>query len=261
MRPRMKPARRTRSIVGRGPRPPRPPGGGRKLPPPRAPGAPKRPAAPLPSRKPPRKKAPPRPKQPRGSMPRWLKLLFLLLVLAIFGSGGYLYYRGRASLPQLDGSLKLTGLSAPVEVLRDPFGVPHIFGTAAEDIARATGFVHAQDRLFQMELSRRLGTGTVAEVLGEPGLSLDRRVRRIGLGLAAQTELERTDPEARAILDAYAPRRERLLDRTGGQPSAGVSDTRLETAPLGTGRQLGDRQMDVASALRECIGRALARTT
>ena len=137
-------------------------------------------------------------------MPRWLKLLFLLLVLAIFGSGGYLYYRGRASLPQLDGSLKLTGLSAPVEVLRDPFGVPHIFGTAAEDIARATGFVHAQDRLFQMELSRRLGTGTVAEVLGEPGLSLDRRVRRIGLGLAAQTELERTDPEARAILDAYA---------------------------------------------------------
>lgn len=137
-------------------------------------------------------------------MALWLKILFLTLVLVIFGSGGYLYYRAQASLPQLDGSLKLTGLSAPVEVLRDPFGVPHIFGTSVEDVARATGFVHAQDRLFQMELSRRMGTGTLAEVLGEPGLSLDRRVRRLGLGLAARTELERTDPEARAVLDAYA---------------------------------------------------------
>ena len=200
----MKPAGRPRSIVGRGPRPPRPPGGSKKLPPPRKPGAPKRPPAALPSRKPPRKKAPPRPKQPRGPMALWLKILFLTLVLVIFGSGGYLYYRAQASLPQLDGSLKLTGLSAPVEVLRDPFGVPHIFGTSVEDVARATGFVHAQDRLFQMELSRRMGTGTLAEVLGEPGLSLDRRVRRLGLGLAARTELERTDPEARAVLDAYA---------------------------------------------------------
>lgn len=140
-------------------------------------------------------------------MPLWLKILFLILVLVVVGSGGYLcyrYYRFQASLPQIDGSLKLSGLSAPVEVLRDPFGVPHIFGMSVEDIARATGFVHAQDRLFQMELSRRMGTGTMAEVLGEPALPLDRRVRRIGLGRAARTELDRTDPEARGVLDAYA---------------------------------------------------------
>ena len=204
MRASRKPAGRPRNIVSRGPRPPRPTGGSRKLPPPRKPGGPKRPAAPPPPRKPPRKKASPRPKQPRGPMPLWPKITLLVLVLLVFGSGGYLYYRGRASLPQLDGALKLTGLSAPVEVLRDPFGIPHLFGAGIEDIARATGFVHAQDRMFQMELSRRMGTGTVAELLGEPGLSLDRRVRRIGLGLAAQTELERADPEARAVLEAYA---------------------------------------------------------
>jgi penicillin amidase len=130
--------------------------------------------------------------------------VFLLIVLALGGSAGYLYYRGRASLPQIDGSFRLTGLSATVEVLRDPFGIPHLFGSTLEDLARAAGFVHAQDRFFQMEMSRRIGSGTLAEILGESALPLDRRVRLHGLGLAARTELDRTDPEARRMLDAYA---------------------------------------------------------
>ena len=137
-------------------------------------------------------------------MPLWLKGLFLLLIVALVGSGGYLYHRGRASLPQIDGSLTLHGLSAPVEVLRDPQGVPHLFGSALEDLARAAGYVHAQDRLFQMEIMRRLGSGRLAELLGESAVTLDRTVRLHGLGLAARLEFDRADAEVRGLLEAYA---------------------------------------------------------
>lgn len=107
-------------------------------------------------------------------------------------------------MPQIDGTITLPGLSASVEVLRDPSGVPHIFGSSVEDMARATGFVHAQDRLFQMEISRRLGSGRLSELLGEAVLPLDRTVRLHGLGLAARIELDRADAEVRRLLQAYA---------------------------------------------------------
>jgi penicillin amidase len=137
-------------------------------------------------------------------LPLWLKGLFLLPIVAVLGSGAYLYQRGRASLPQIDGSLTLRGLSAPVEVLRDPQGVPHLFGSTPEDLARAAGFIHAQDRLFQMEILRRLGSGRLAELLGESVVTLDRTVRLYGLGLAARVELDRADSEVRSLLTAYA---------------------------------------------------------
>ncbi len=147
---------------------------------------------------------PPRPKTPRRPLPLWLKALFLLLLVAVVGSAGYLYHRGRSSLPQIDGTLTLAGLSASVEVLRDPLGVPHLFGSALNDLARATGYVHAQDRLFQMDMTRRMGSGRLAEMLGPPALPLDRTVRLHGLGLAARIELDRADPEVRGLLEAYA---------------------------------------------------------
>ena len=190
----------------RRPRPPlpRPPGGSRRFPPPPGSGVTERPSSTAPPRKLPRKKAPPRPKRPRRPIPGWVTALLLLILLTLAGGTGYLYYRGRASLPQIEGSLVLSGLSAPVDVFRDPFGVPHVFGSDLEDLARATGFVHAQDRLFQMEMTRRMGTGRLAEILGSSALPLDRRMRLHGLGLAARTELDRTDPEARLLLEAYA---------------------------------------------------------
>jgi penicillin amidase len=137
-------------------------------------------------------------------LPLWLKGLFLLPVVAVLGSGAYLYQRGRVSLPQIDGSLTLRGLSAPVEVLRDPQGVPHLFASTLDDLARAAGYVHAQDRLFQMEILRRLGSGRLAELLGESAVTLDRTVRLYGLGLAASIELDRADTEVRSLLTAYA---------------------------------------------------------
>jgi penicillin amidase len=135
------------------------------------------------------------------------KILFLgvlVLVLLAAGIGGYLYYELRRSLPQTEGVASLSGLTAPVEVVRDRHGVPHLFGADIRDLARAMGYVHAQDRLFQMELTRRLGSGRLAEVFGAEAVAQDRVARRSGLTQAARAELERAAPEAREVLESYA---------------------------------------------------------
>ncbi|MGH9321353.1 MAG: penicillin acylase family protein, partial [Vicinamibacteria bacterium] len=132
-------------------------------------------------------------------------MLGLLLLAVIAGAaGGYVFYELRRSLPQVEGTAKLVGLAAPVEVLRDRYGVPHLFGADIRDLARAMGFVHAQDRFFQMELSRRLGSGRLAEMFGADVVDQDRVARRFGLASAAEAELNRMKPEAREVLEAYA---------------------------------------------------------
>jgi len=119
----------------------------------------------------------------------WLKLMLPLLVVALAAVGvlGYIYYRGSVSLPEIDGSLPLPGLNASVDVLRDPYGIPHIFASSLEDLARANGYVHAQDRYFQMEVARRVASGTMAEVFGAELFALDKQARRLGLGQAARS--------------------------------------------------------------------------
>jgi penicillin amidase len=116
------------------------------------------------------------------------------------GALGYLLRRG---LPQLDGELRLAGLNGPIEIVRDRWGVPHVSARDEHDAFFAQGFCHAQDRLWQMELSRRLARGRLAEVLGEVALDVDRFMRRLGLHRAAQAEWERTAPSTRGCLEAY----------------------------------------------------------
>ncbi len=156
----------------RGPKPPgrRPPLPKRKpnsLRPPAK--AARRPAGGGPPRRKPTPRRPARKKAPSGKP--WFKLFTLLVFLVLGGAIGYLYYRGQASLPQIEGSAGLPGLSAPVEVLRDDKGIPHLFASSIEDLSRAAGYVHSQDRLFQMELLRRLGTGRMAEIFGSSSSS------------------------------------------------------------------------------------------
>jgi len=85
----------------------------------------------------------------------------------------------RASLPQLDGELALAGIEAPVTVQRDEHGATTIRGSSRLDLARATGFAHARDRFFQMDLARRAGAGELAALLGEAlvEFDLERRAR------------------------------------------------------------------------------------
>ncbi len=146
-------------------------------------------------------------KRSAGSSSSLFKKLFYLVAfvaLVAAGIGGYLFYRGQKSLPVTEGAVTLQGLTSSVEVVRDAQGVPHLSGADVRDLARATGYVHAQDRYFQMELSRRMGVGRLAEIFGTEALAQDRLSRQLGLVQAAQSELDRVSPEGREILEAYA---------------------------------------------------------
>ena len=85
-----------------------------------------------------------------------------------------LWWLSRRRLPQTAGTLHLPGLTAPVEVMRDRWGVPHIYAESTHDLMVAQGFVHAQDRLWQMDFQRRLVAGRLAEVLGAGAAPVDR---------------------------------------------------------------------------------------
>ena len=110
----------------------------------------------------------------------------------------------RASLPRLDGSATLAGLGAAVAVLRDAAGVPVIRGASRADVARATGYVHAQDRLFQMDLLRRTGAGELAALLGPGLLDVDRKIRVHQFRARAREAVAALGPGDRALLEAYA---------------------------------------------------------
>src|ERR687885_2085726 len=127
------------------------------------------------------------------------------------GAVGYLL---RRALPQLDGELRLSGLNAPIEIVRDRWGVPHVSARDEHDAFFAQGFCHAQDRLWQMELSRRLARGRLAEVLGEVALDVDRFMRRLGLHRAAQAEWDALSPAPRACLEAYVRGVNAAIDST-----------------------------------------------
>ena len=134
---------------------------------------------------------------------KWLgrgALALVVLVAAVVGSG-YVWLRG--SLPEIDGERTAYGVAAPVEVVRDRHGIPHILAGNEEDALFALGYVHAQDRLWQMEMNRRIGAGRLAEVLGAAAVDTDRLLRVLGLHRRATASLAHLEPEARRRLAAY----------------------------------------------------------
>lgn len=125
--------------------------------------------------------------------------------LGIFAAallGAYFWLCG--SLPIEQGEISLPGLSAAVQIVRDQHGIPTIRAQSEHDAYFALGFVHAQDRLWQMDLARRAGAGRLAEIVGPEGLKTDRFVRTLGLYRLAEAEIASLDPAARAALEAYA---------------------------------------------------------
>ena len=131
------------------------------------------------------------------------RILFatVVLLLAATGTG---WWWTRASLPALDGQLALPGLGAPVEVLLDGFGVPTAYARDADDAWFAAGALHARDRLWQMELYRRVTRGRLSEVMGEATLPIDQRFLTLGLRQAAAEEWSRATPAVRTALERYA---------------------------------------------------------
>lgn len=134
--------------------------------------------------------------------------LFVLVIIIIALAGGFfvfVYWRLiQRPVSQLDGEVSLSCLDAPVQVLRDKHGVPHLYAEHRADLFRAQGYVHAQERLWQMEQNRRIARGTLAEIFGEPALDADRFSRIIGFQRAAEAELAILDGETRQILEWYA---------------------------------------------------------
>ncbi|HET7176792.1 MAG TPA: penicillin acylase family protein [Gammaproteobacteria bacterium] len=122
-------------------------------------------------------------------------------VLLVFLLLAYGFLRGAA--PRLDGHVKLPGLSAPVTVTRDALGVPSVTATDRIDVARVLGFLHAQDRFFQMDILRRLAAGELSELVGSAALGVDERDRLFRLRAVAQQVVAEASPEQRALLQAY----------------------------------------------------------
>ncbi|MDR5682697.1 MAG: penicillin acylase family protein [Armatimonadota bacterium] len=143
-------------------------------------------------------------------------VLIAVLALVIVAGGGAAYAVRRA-YPRVSGSLIVPGLQAPVEVVRDRWGVPHIYARNERDLFFAQGFVHAQDRLWQMEMNRRTGSGRLSEIFGERTLGTDRFLRTIGLRRAAELEWQLLSPQTRGALEAYAAGVNAFLAHAGGR--------------------------------------------
>lgn len=129
-----------------------------------------------------------------------ISVLVVLAVVAVV----WIYTRVRASLPQLDGTAPVPGLSAAVTVQRDHLGVPTITGHSRLDVARALGFLHAQDRFFQMDVWRRAAAGELSELFGERTVEHDRAMRMHDFRRIARETLAHLPPDQRALVEAYS---------------------------------------------------------
>jgi penicillin G amidase len=126
-------------------------------------------------------------------------VLVLGIILVVYG-----FITVRRSFPQVEGDIRLSGLNAPVDVYRDKFGIPHIYATTTHDLFFTQGYVHAQDRFWQMDFWRHIGSGRLSEMFGESQLETDQFLRTLGWVRIAQQEFAAMTPAEQAILQAYA---------------------------------------------------------
>lgn len=145
-------------------------------------------------------------------------VLVLLLLVVVALAAGFVYLR--TSLPRVKGEVTVTGPTGAIEIVRDADGIPHIYAGSHADAVFGLGFVHAQDRLWQMEFQRRVGSGRLSEVIGSATLSTDRFIRTLGVKQAAESGLAALSAEARALIDAYvAGVNAYLAQRKGALPA------------------------------------------
>jgi len=135
---------------------------------------------------------------------RFLLGLLIVFVLAFLGFIILAYRLVTRSLPETTGTISLSSLHQPVEVVRDNYGVPHIKAHDEHDLFLAVGYVQAQDRLWQMDLIRRAGEGRLAEILGPEAVKFDKLFRTLGFARLAQRLAQQLHHESRAALEAYA---------------------------------------------------------
>ncbi|HEX7734389.1 MAG TPA: penicillin acylase family protein [Ktedonobacteraceae bacterium] len=133
----------------------------------------------------------------------WQKTAAAVAGIAGLAGGAY-YVFMRRPLPKTHGTLRLADLHEPVEIVTDHYGVPHIYAHNEDDLYLAQGYVHAQYRLWQMELNRRVGAGRLSEIFGELTTEADRFARRLGMHRAAAAGIKTLSPHSLRILQSYA---------------------------------------------------------
>jgi penicillin amidase len=132
----------------------------------------------------------------------WKQTLTTAASLTGFAAGTYNLLT-RKPLPQRSGKLHLQGLHEPIKIITDHYGIPHIYAHNEDDLYFAQGYIHAQERLWQMEMNRRLGAGRLAEIVGPLALETDRFCRRLGLHRAADAATKQLSAHTCRILEAY----------------------------------------------------------
>jgi penicillin amidase len=145
---------------------------------------------------------------------RWAAVVVagLLVALALL-----FYGLARRAWPEVEGRLTVPGLAAPVEIVRVEPGVPHLYAHSAHDLFFAQGYVHAQDRLWQMELNLYVGRGELGALFGEAAVDLDKVMRIFGIVQAAEADWKILSPDTRAALSAYADGVNAYLDAHKGR--------------------------------------------
>jgi len=140
------------------------------------------------------------------------RLMIGVVILALIGAaGGMFYFKSYLpntvapiSFPQIEGEIKVDGLDAQVDVYRDAMGIAHIYATTSHDLFFAQGYVHAQERFWQMDTWRHIGSGRLSEMFGSSQIETDAFLRTLGWRQTAEAEWEGLGPEPKAILQSYA---------------------------------------------------------
>jgi len=142
----------------------------------------------------------------------WLAriLVALLILVLVVVSAGLYYFKSylpgsvsKESFPQIEGELQVAGLNGSVDIYRDHMGIPQIYASTAHDLFFAQGYVHAQDRFWQMDSWRHIGSGQLSEMFGSAQVETDTFLRTLGWRKTAEAEYEALDADSRAILEAY----------------------------------------------------------
>jgi penicillin G amidase len=137
-------------------------------------------------------------------------LIVIVVLGLILGAVGTYYFKSYLpntvapkSFPQIDGEIRLEGLNGPVEIDRDNMGIPHIYATTPHDLFFAQGYVHAQDRFWQMDTWRHIGSGTLSEMFGKGQVETDTFLRTLGWRVTAEQEYAELDLVSKPIIDSY----------------------------------------------------------
>ncbi|WP_433498971.1 penicillin acylase family protein [Sphaerimonospora sp. CA-214678] len=147
---------------------------------------------------------------------RFLTTILVLVLVAALAGTGVVIWTVRQSFPQLDGEIRLPGLASPVTVHRDAYGIPQIYADSPSDLFKAQGYVHAQDRFWEMDFRRKTTAGRLSEVFGTSTLEIDKVVRTLGWRRVAEQEIGLLMPETRQALEDYAAGVNAWLDQHTG---------------------------------------------